>query len=133
MLPCVRVRSKLAYDDLLKYCNYFSRKWLVPIQIMNSSKEIKKEFLKALYDDEGSVIPQGKQVILRLYSVNLDGLIGVQKLLDEFNINTKIQVGFGSKRNVYSVTTKDLNIFYKEIGFYCLRKQEKLKKGVEKK
>lgn len=130
MLPYLRVRSKLAFDDLKKYCDYLSRTWSVPNQIFAASYKIKKEFLMALYDDEGSVIPYGKSVIIRLYSINLSGLKQVRKLLDEFGIKTKIQEGFGLKRNVYSLTTKEINSFYEKLGFYCVRKQKKLEKGV---
>lgn len=126
LLPNLRIRSKLAYLDLIDYCDYFSKTWSVPKQIFNSSQKIKKEFLIALYDDEGSVIPYGKSVIIRLYSINLSGLKQVRKLLGDFWIKTKIQKGFGLRRNVYSLTTKDVNSFYEKLGFYCVRKQKKI-------
>ena len=95
---------------------------------MNSSKSIKKEFLMALYDDEGSVVPQGKKAEIRLYSVNLKGLKQIQKILLEFGIENRLREGYGSRRNVYGVIVKNLKLFHKEIGFYCIRKQQKLEK-----
>ncbi len=131
LLPYARVRSKLAYEDLKSYCDYFSRTWTVPKEIIEASKSIKREFLKALYDDEGSVIPEGRRLILRLYSINFKGLKQVQKMISEFGIENTIKSGFGAKRNVFAIVIKDIEKFYKEIGFYCVRKQEKIEKYVK--
>ena len=128
MVPFVRLRSKRAFDDLRKYCDYYSAMWSVPSKIFNSQNRIKVEFLKALFDDEGSVIPKGKSAELRLYSINERGLIQVQELLNEFGIITKIQGGYGMRRNVYAIITKDLQRFYSKIGFHCQRKQTKLER-----
>ena len=93
--------------------------------MLNSSLEIKKEFLKALFDDEGSIIPY-KRPIIRLYSINSKGLGQVQEILREFNIACKLKKGFGCKRNVYALVIEDLSLFYRQIGFNLKRKQEKL-------
>ncbi|MBU1974331.1 MAG: LAGLIDADG family homing endonuclease, partial [Nanoarchaeota archaeon] len=130
-LPYLRFRSKLIYEDLKSYCEYASAVWFVPKQILNNSKNIQKEFLKALFDDEGSVIPYGKTAILRLYSINLKGLKEIQELLQNFNFDSVIVVGFGCKRNVYGLTIKDISNFHHKIGFYCIRKQKKLLKYVK--
>jgi len=66
LIPYVRLRSKKAFEDLKTYCEFDSRHWTVPIQIKNSNPRIKREFLRALFDDEGSVIPYGKSAIIRL-------------------------------------------------------------------
>ena len=94
--------------------------------ILNSSREIKKEFLRSFFDDEGSVVKQGNHGIIRLYSINLEGLRQIQKMLNEFEINSKIDAGFGLKRNVFAIVIKDLTQFHKKIGFNLKRKQEKL-------
>ena len=129
MVPFIHIRSKKAFMDLLRYCDsYYSNQWRVPSQIMNATKKIQKEFLKALYDDEGSVIPTRKTAELRLYSINYEGLIQIEELLQNFNISTRMRGGYGMKRNVYAIITKDLQVFHKKIGFHCARKQEKLRK-----
>ncbi|MEK6942509.1 MAG: LAGLIDADG family homing endonuclease [Nanoarchaeota archaeon] len=125
-IPFIRLRSKLAYEDLLRYATYNSRDWKINSIIPPSSKTIKKEFLKALFDDEGSVIIKSKNSEVRLYSINLDGLTQIQKILLDFGINTKITPGYGLKRNVYAVIIKDLMAFRKKIGFNLRRKQDKL-------
>lgn len=127
----VRLRSKLAFEDLLRYASYYSKNWKINSELLNSSKEIKREFLKTFFDDEGSVTKEGKRGIIKLYSINLEGLKQIQRILLEFNIQTKINSGYGCKRNVYAVLIKDLNLFYKEIGFNLNRKQEKLKRFIK--
>jgi len=125
LIPYVRLRAKRAYDDLVTYCNFFSDKWKVPSPIFDAGKEIKIEFLKALFDDEGTVISKEKEI--RLYSINLLGLEQIQEILHEFNISSKIRNGYGQKRNVYGlVVKKDIIIFKQILGFNCIRKQNKL-------
>lgn len=125
-IPFVRLRSKLAYKDLIKYAAYFSKDWRIKDKVLNSSRGIKREFLRSFFDDEGSVVKQGNYGIIRLYSINLEGLKQIQKMLNEFEINSKIDAGFGLKRNVSAVVIKDLKQFQKKIGFNLKRKQEKL-------
>ena len=43
LLPYVRLRSKLVYDDLKSYCDYASGVWRLPRQIKKSSKKMKKK------------------------------------------------------------------------------------------
>jgi intein/homing endonuclease len=127
LIPYVRLRSKLAFDDLMTYCNFDSVNWYVPKEIFNTEKRIKREFIKALFDDDGSVIPGNNFIEVRLYSINLKGLKQIQRLLDEFSINSKIRSGYGCKRNVYGlVIVKDVKRFNSELGFGLVRKQEKL-------
>jgi len=128
LVPFVRLRSKLAYEDLLKYSTYFSRDWKLKERLLKSSKEIKREFLKAFFDDEGSIYKEGNKGVIKLYSINLEGLNQIQKMLVEFNIQGKIYSGYGLKRNVYALLVRDLNSFFNQIGFNLRRKQEKLKK-----
>jgi len=116
----VHLRSKIAYYDLLRYASYFSYTWKINDELMNASKKIKKQFLRAFYDDEGSIIRKLK--IIRLYSVNEKGLFQIQLMLNEFGINTYIVKGFGAKRNVWALTTKDLKTFQKKINFGLERK-----------
>jgi intein-encoded DNA endonuclease-like protein len=126
LIPFVRLRSKLAFYDLLRYATYFSKDWNIKPLLVNSSNLIRKEFLKALFDDEGSVINQGKKKIIRLYSINLNGLKQVKDILFDFKIESKIVSGFGSRRNVYGLVIKDIDSFRKKVGFNLKRKRDKL-------
>ena len=125
-IPFLRLRSKLVYEDLLQYATYNSKDWSIKNVLLNSSKEIKREFLKAFFDDEGSIVPQGKKGIIKLYSINKEGLQQIQKMLLEFDIDSQLGSGYGAKRNVYALLIKDLDKFDKEVGFNLKRKQDKL-------
>tara|TARA_Y100000310_G_C20640448_1_gene793608 strand:+ start:719 stop:1345 length:627 start_codon:yes stop_codon:yes gene_type:complete len=126
LIPYVRLRSRRAYDDLMRFATYFSSDWKIKNTIMNSPLYIKREFLRAIFDDEGSVIPEGKKAIIRLYSINYKGLKQVEKLLNEFEIMCIMRKGFGEKRNVFALTLKDICKFRKHIGFKLLRKNRRL-------
>jgi len=127
LISYVRLRSRKVYDDLLRYTSYFSEDWKINKEIKQSSLILKKEFLRAFFDDEGSVIPEGEKAIIRLYSINLLGLKQIREILSEFKIETHFQKGFGLKRNVHALVIKDIKRFDKLIGFNLKRKQEKLK------
>lgn len=119
----VRLRAKLAFEDLVKYATYFSKDWELKPLLTNASKGIKREFLKALFDDEGSV--RSKYEIY-LYSINNEGLLQIKDMLTEFKIDSKIKSGFGQRKNVYALIVNNLKLFHKEIGFNLKRKQDKL-------
>ena len=42
LLPFGRLRSKLAYEDLISYSSYYSKDWKIGSKILNSSRRIKK-------------------------------------------------------------------------------------------
>lgn len=131
LIPYVRLRSKLVFGDLKRYCEFGSANWFVPSQILFANQNIKIEFLRALFDDEGSVIPERDSAIIRLYSINLAGLKQIQKMIEEFNIPSKIVAGYGSKRNVYGLIIRNIKLFCSKIGFNSIRKQSKLRKYVK--
>lgn len=127
MLKHVYVRSKLAFDDMQKYGPFYSANWRVPIQIKESSKEIKSEFLRIFAEDEGSVLVGDYEV--RIYSINEIGLNQLVELFKEFSIETKIRKGFGLKRNVFGLIIRgkgNLTRFRDFIGFRSEVKMKKL-------
>jgi len=128
LLNFVNLNSKLAYKDLHKYSSsYFSNKWTLPKQIKKANKTIIIEFLKALFDDEGSVI-NSKNKEIRLYSINRKGLIQINTLLASLSIECKINGTYGSKKNVYAIIIRGENIrkYALKIGFNSKEKQRKL-------
>ena len=119
------VRSKLAYEDLIKYGPYKSDNWIIPEIIFNSQKELKRELIRTFADNEGSVCNN----LIKIYSINLKGLKQVKKLIEEFDIGCRIKGGFGCKRNVFAIiiSGKKNVIKYRDIiGFSLKRKQDKL-------
>lgn len=123
----VLARSKLAYNDLMKYtATYFSKDWKLKPTLLNASKIIKREFLRAFSDDEGSVFRQGNKGRIHIFSINLIGLKQIQSLLLGFGIQSTIIPGCGCKRNVYAIVIRDLKTFQRKIGFNLKRKQDEL-------
>lgn len=126
LISYVSLRSKLAFNDLKRYCDFRSTNWQIPQEILKGDTPIKSEFLRALFDDEGTVFRQKKTCVIRLYSINHEGLKQVAILLKEFNIPSRIIKGYGEKRNVYGLIVEDNNVFKEKIGFQCERKKQKL-------
>jgi len=122
------IRSKLAYEDLQRFGPFDSYNWRVPIQIIQSSRQLKVEFLRVFFDDEATVLIDKKMI--RLYSVNQRGLEQIHEMLKEFGISGVIRPGFGLKRNVFGLELKgkDITKFNKYIGFSSKGKSEKLNK-----
>ena len=108
-------------------------------KIYNSSKKIKSNFLKGLYDSDGGII--GKNLNRRRFACrwihfsNNDKIIikTVSKLLKDFEINHKIKSrihsGFGSKKLQYEILIfglENFEKFYKNIRFSIRYKKDKL-------
>jgi intein-encoded DNA endonuclease-like protein len=126
-VPFVSLLSKKAHDDLLTYCDFRSSTWSVPTKILSASSPIKREFLRALFDDEGTVVRDRKRAIIRMYSINFNGLLQVQQILQEFGLESRIKAGYGLKRNVFGLIPKNTKSFAEKIGFNLSRKQPLLK------
>lgn len=118
----VRLRSKIAYVDLLNYSSYYSKDWKLKKAIIESKLNLKKEFLKALFDDEGTIANRE----IRLYSINKKGIEQIQSMLLNFGIESKIRDGYGERRNVFGLIVLNKLKFKNKIGFNLKRKQEKL-------
>ncbi len=130
LIPFYAIRSIQIYNDLMRYGPFKSRTWIVPKEVYNSNKAIKKEFIKTFFDDEGTVI-LGKYPEVRLYSINLKGLYQIKNILkSDFCIESRISKGYGENRQVYGLIVRGDNLlkFNKQINFNCLRKKNKLNK-----
>ena len=126
MIPYVKVRSKEAFEDLMSYGEYKSAAWSIPEAVKAAGEDVRIEFIRAFFDDEGSVVPREA----RFYSTNIEGISGMAGLLRGFGIETILRAGFGSRRNVYALTLKreNLRLFADKIGFGLKRKQRKMLK-----
>ena len=100
---------------------------MIGSQIMDAESGLLREFLRALFDDEGSVKSKYE---IGLYSINKSGLIQIQELLNRFKINSRICPGYGQNRNVYAIIIRDFIQFHNNIGFSLKRKQKKLMKYI---
>lgn len=87
----------------------------------------KKEMVKALYNDDGSVPCQGKYKVVSLKQKRKNLINFVKKILIEFNIGPKISKDSG-KWMIRITNYQDMKKFREKIGFSKhYRKQEKLK------
>ena len=77
----VRVKSKDVWDLLKELGAGKSRDWFISPKIMNASKEIRKNWIHAFFDDEACFNAGGR---IRVRSVNRKGLTQLMKMLKEF-------------------------------------------------
>ena len=105
----------------------------IPFTILEAPKEIVVSFLKGLYDTDGSVY--GEYVQFSTASEKMSKQL--QTVLLNFGIvstrTKKYNKQYKTYHYVLDITGKDIEIFYKEIGFGCKRKQLKLEHIVAKK
>lgn len=125
----INLTSKLVIQDLLKYSPSFKTKeWKIPEQIKNSNLEFKSAFLRGFFDSEGTIRLKKKgHAYLQICSGNNDSLLDLKKLLlDNFNINLKINYNQGKVMMLYSERYKDIKNFSDKIGFTIERKRKVL-------
>ncbi len=133
LLKQIFIRSKLAFEDMQNYGPFTSKLWRIPNEIKHSNKEVQSEFLRIFSEDEGTVLIERKEV--RIYSINKHGLIDLMEMFNNFGIETKINNGYGLKRNVYALVIKEkknLLLFDKLIGFCSNGKKYKLKELINR-
>lgn len=115
----------------LKQVNAYNKE--IPPTILEAPKEIIVSFLKGLYDTDGSVF--GEFVQFSTASEKMSRQL--QTILLNFGVvSTRIKKynkKFKTYHYVLDITGKDIEVFYKEVGFGCKRKQEKLKQIVNNK
>jgi intein/homing endonuclease len=107
----------------------------VPEIVLNSDKFSKILFLRAVFDDEGSVNLSEKEIELQMTSKPI--LEKIKELLSEFGIRTgKIskRKKVENQRRVYRFDItgrRDLEMFNKKIGFDHPEKKQKLQDSLE--
>lgn len=103
----------------------------VPESIKNSSTRIKSAFLRALFDDEGSVDIKGRKITIGVTVRSI--LDDMKNLLEEFNIQTSKIAEIkrtGNRKIFYNIAITgwwNFENFKKSIGFYHPLKSAKLK------
>lgn len=123
----VAVSSKPAWEDLQKIGKFNSLEWEFPISL--SSEDEKIEWMRAMFDCEAHV---GKKMI-QVQSVSWKGLNSVKRLLEEFQIKSKIYEYQRKNRNwntnyLLTITKRENIIKYaKLVGFNHPIKLRKLR------
>jgi DNA-binding transcriptional regulator WhiA len=114
--------DKKIVSELMKYP---LKNWRIPNEILKGLPKCRKAYLRAFFDDEGSVTQPRK---IKLYSKNAFGIKQIRKMLLEFGIESNIYKP--TKRNVFELdigNKKSIFNFAKNIGFNHPQKREKLK------
>lgn len=112
----VRYNSKNLYEDLIKYTPSYStasKSIKIPLQIKQASLDIRKEFIKAFWEDEGSVSLVSRKVNGDLKSYEIITWIGelLKKLGLKYNIINYNQKG-GIYYKIYlSIRKENLKLF----------------------
>ncbi len=121
-----RIVRKSIAEDLKEYCRSFkSCDWEVPKQIFASAKVAKAAYVRALFDDDGTI---GKREI-RLISINERALNQLRVLLHEmFNIHSYVYPrcdGGGYHLSIYG--KENMKRFANAISFSSGLKRKKLR------
>ena len=126
----VRVTSKVASLDILKEGPFGALDWSLPSSLFTNTAN-KIEWLRAFFDSEAHV---GKAI--QVQSVNEKGLLGVQRLLAEFGILSRMytyerrQAAWNTNYLLVLTHKKERTKFLNKIGFYHAKKQEKLRENI---
>lgn len=106
----------------------------IPVSILRSNKKALSSFLSGLFDTDGDVsgsrvsITQSSQKVIRQIHTCLLSF-GIISTIRERNVLYK-----GQQRKYFTIdiTSYSRSLFYKEIGFKCKRKQDKLAETMRK-
>ena len=103
-LPTYKVTfsSKLMYEDLIKYLSSYSttKNISLPDSIINANKKLKLEFLRAFFNDEGSISANGR-IMADLKSKNI--LAQIVNMLKEFDLYFKMITYEDYKGKTYKI------------------------------
>jgi replicative DNA helicase Mcm len=97
-----------------------SRNQRVPGAVMGATRPVKRGFLRALVDAEGTVSPKQREVTVP--STSRDLLEGVRSLLLSFGIDSQLRSKAGGSYRL-RVSGSDFAQYVKSIGFVTERKQ----------
>lgn len=128
------VCGKWIYNILKENGALKSDEWFIPHIIMNSNQIVKKEWLKAFFDDEGHV----SRSAIYLKIVNKKGIMQVKKLLEEFKIKTRLYKPIIPQNPNYSISYRigilgeNIVKFSKYINFSYPKKKKQLSILVKK-
>ncbi len=123
----VRIKNRVIYDDLQNCGPFDSLHWSIPLNDL-SSKKAKCAWISAFFDCEANV---GKRMI-QVQSVNCQGILAIQRLLQEFSIESKTYVYVRKKKSwnvnyILCIMKKESRVNYlNEIGFNHPKKQYRL-------
>lgn len=87
--------------------------------------------LRGLFDADGCIEEQSREVSIRLSQSNLEMLKAVQRMLLRLGISSKICRKKAGKQHELVITKDNVLIFYEKIGFEDAEKMKRLEKAVK--
>jgi len=127
-----RIDSMRVVKDLAKwyYPSWDCHTWRVNSEIFSASKEAKIGLLRGYCDADGSPVfnRSRKQPIIKIESVNCDGLLEINCIFQELGYISHVWRESKTRGTwgLYITRLGDIQRFYKEIGFSIARKQFRL-------
>lgn len=128
--PYLYIPSTVSLILLQIVPSFKSNECRIPIFIKNATKDLKKEFIRAFFDDEASVHfrPPARQIELTINNEKI--LEEIKEILYEFSINTSKIIKRKMRRfKIFSFYIRNFNNifkFSKHIGFSNNRKKKNL-------
>jgi len=118
-------------DDILRYTILGTEKWFVPKVILNGNKTVKSAFIRGFFDGDGCIdFVDNRTPRIRITSTNLKGLKQIRGMLENFEIDCKINGPYErtNKRKSYEILLKTDSVekFIKCIGSNHPKKKERL-------
>ena len=107
-----------------------SHSWRVSPEILNSSDQVKRKLLRGYCDADGSPIfnKRRRQPLVKIESVNHEGLLDVNRVFHELGYNTHVWRESKTRETwgLYITRIRELRRFRREIAFSIRRKQSRL-------
>lgn len=125
------VAGKWVYDLFVQSGTLKSASWFIPPEILDGTDELKKEWLKAFFDDESHVSSHRNRV--EVNSINRKGILQVQELLKELGMEGRVGGPYLQKKPNHQpfyrivIYSKNAKKFAELIGSYHPDKEKRLK------
>jgi intein-encoded DNA endonuclease-like protein len=123
-----KVSWKKVYEDLIRYGDFGTYSWRVPIEIIRGHKELIAHFLRGFFDSEGNIDIKNRSI--EVTSCNKRGLEDVQELLKKFKILATLGMSKKSLFRLRFSSSAHLKIFKEKINFSIKRKRNALGKAI---
>ena len=117
-------KSKRVYSRIKELGGGNTRGWRIGDDVLQSKKRVKSFWLRAFFDDEGTVDTTNR--VVRVKSMNKEGLYQARGVMDSINIPSRITGPNCDESYYLTVSRKDLKLFQKEIGFNHPKKKLRL-------
>jgi intein/homing endonuclease len=124
----LRANSVKKILSRLKLLGKNSHNWFIPYEVLNASKDVRVNWLRAFFDDEGTV--EKSRLRIRIKSVNLKGLEQVKAMLEELGICCTLTGPNCDKTWFLSISGKNVLKFAEIVSFNHPLKKEKLMKSI---